>query len=191
MFHRLARNGFDTADARCDGTFCNNFEHAYVTRGRGVAAAAQLHGVVLVEDHHAHLVAIFLAKQSRSTHRLSLVNRNLGVGHIWNVLAYLLVNNLFHLTNLFRRHLGKVAKVKAQALVVDQRALLLNVGSKNLSQSSMHQVSRTMVVGNTLTTFRIDSGRESHLWILRQLLGDMNNQVVFLHRINNTYSLVF
>ena len=95
------------------------------------------------------------------------------------------------MADFFVGHLGKVAEVEAQALVIDQRAFLLDMAAQNLPQGGVHQVRCAVVVGNALTACRVDGSGKSRLGVLWQLLGDVDDEVVLLHRINNTNGFVF
>ena len=190
LFYRLARDGFDAADASGDGTLTDDLEHADVARGAGVAAAAEFHGVVLVEDHHTHLVAIFLAKQSRGSHGFGFVNRDLSVGHIRDVFTDFLVDDFLYLMDLHRGHLGEVAEVEAQALVIDQGTFLFHMAPQDLSQSSVHQVGSAVVVSDALATFHVDGGYEHRFRVLWQLFGDVDDEIVFFDRVHDLEGLV-
>ena len=48
-----------------------------------------------------------------------------------------------------------------------------------------------VVVGDALTTFHVDGGSEGYLGVLRQLLGDVDDQIVFFDGIDDLDGLVF
>ena len=68
------------------------------------------------ELYHTHLVTIFLTKQGNGTEFLCLLYRIVAILLQRNILTNLSIDDVLHLTELFRCHLLKVREVKTQAI---------------------------------------------------------------------------
>src|SRR5690606_28836706 len=154
---RSTGDRLDAAHAGGHAAFADDLEQADVTGARDVGTATQLDGEAAAHGQHAHALAVFLTEQRHGTLGLG----GLDVGFLdfhRGVATDLGVDHFFQLAQLLRLDRLEVAEVEAQALAVDQRALLLDVLAEDLAQRGMQQVGGRVVLRGGLTDTRLDLG---------------------------------
>ena len=121
-------------------------------------AAAQFGGKISDLDH-AHLVAIFLAKQR---HRVILVdshvNRNVLDDLDPFVAQNFLVDDVFDVLQLFVFDASEVREIKAQMIRSHQRPRLLHMLAQNFAQPRMEQMRGRVIAHGGLANRGIDNG---------------------------------
>src|SRR5208282_3141264 len=124
----------------------------------GVSAAAQFRRKVSNPDH-AHLVAIFLAKQR---HGVILVD-----GHVYRyildnldsfVAQNFFVDDVFNILQFFVFDPSEVREIKAQMIRSDQRTGLLHMLAQHFSQTRVEQMRSRVIAHCGLARFRVDDG---------------------------------
>src|SRR5690554_43260 len=129
----------DPAHPGSNTAFADDLEKTDVPGAADVGATAELDGEAASHGQHAHLVTIFLTEQGHGALGLG----GLDIGHLdlhRRVGADLFVDQLLQLAQLLGTDGLEMTEVEAQALAVNQRALLLNVFAEYLAQGSVQQV---------------------------------------------------
>ena len=190
-FGGLGGDGLNATDARRRGTFEGDFKQPDVSGGGHVGASAQLHRVGRVKNNHAHSVAVLFSEQGHCSHGFGLVDGHAASFFEDNVLPDLVVDQSLYLLDFFIAKLGEVREIEAQQLIVNQRAALLHVVAEHLTQGGVEQVRGGVVVLRAPSLVGVHHAAEGLGRILRQLLGDVHNQVIVFLGINyaNAFAL--
>ena len=187
LFGGGAGHGLDAADTGGDGAFGPHFEQADGAGVAGVRAAAQLHGVS--EADHTDHVSVFFAEQGHGAHRAGFIHR--GVAFLAERFAGADegVDAVFDGAKLLVRHFLEVGEVEAEVIRPHERALLLHVGAQDFAQGLVQQMGGRVVVHDALATLAVHREGVGAAAVFRQLGGQMDGEVVFLHRIEDGNSL--
>ena len=110
---------------------------------------------VVTDSNNTDFLAVFLTKESHSSHFLGSVNIRFNCLHFKSFPDFL-VNLLFNRTQFFSSYSLEVGKVKAKEFNFVKRSCLCCVVSKDVVKSSVKQVSRSVVFHNTVTTICIN-----------------------------------
>ena len=159
----VAGQRFDSAHARCDAVLGQDLELADLAGVLYMRAAAELGGELAHLDD-ADFVAVFLAEQRHGAALLGILNAHdcgLDVKTFGNLLVY----EIFHSLDLFRRHRLEVAEVKSGAVGILVGSLLLDVCAQNDAQCLLHEVGRAVVSAGVAAVLRVDleSDHVAHL----------------------------
>ena len=117
---------------------------------------------------HAHIVAIFLAKECHSAHGLRLIDWGMTALLEHEVLTDDLVGQYLSFAQLLRGHLLEVREVKAQAVGIHEATLLLYVLAQYLAECVVDDVCSRVVACDGLTTLCVHGSYECALDVLRQ-----------------------
>ncbi|TFA98277.1 hypothetical protein CCMA1212_009972 [Trichoderma ghanense] len=163
LVSRLARVGNDATDALGDAALLDNDEVLDQACLVDVSAATELDTVfsplgllgvgeqgvdIHANGNDSHWVGVSLAEHGtkalnlQSTIQLHVFGVDLGVG------ADILVGELLNLPQLIQLDLGLVRKVETQLLIVDQRALLVDIVAQHLPQRVVQDVCAGVVVAD-------------------------------------------
>lgn len=111
-----------------------------------MATTAELHAVA--ELHYAHFVAVLLAEEGNGAQFFGLFDRDFTVLLKRDVLAYLVVDDAFHLTQFLIGYFLEVREVETEVVGGYQRTSLFNMFAQYGAEGLVEQV-RTSVVGFT------------------------------------------
>ena len=155
----LSGDGLDPADAGGNAAFRKDLEGADVAGVLNVCAAAEFHGEITHRDH-ADDVAVFFAEQRHGAQLAGLVD-----GHFLRDdrerRADLLIDEVFHLRDLFGRHRLEVREVKAQPVGVVQGTGLFDVRAEHDAERLLKQVRRGMILAGVLTVQAVRTERDA------------------------------
>src|SRR5690606_11635475 len=121
-----------------------------------VRSSAKFDGEVFVKGDHTDKVSVLLTKKCSCTHLLRLLDRHIPLLVKLDVFPHLGVHDSLYLSDLFLSHLSEVRKIKAEQLVINQRATLLNVIPQYGFQGRLKQVRRCMVIHTQLSALAIN-----------------------------------
>ena len=130
-----ARRRFDATDAGRDAAFGEDRKHRNVARAPHMRAAAEFDRVrlrrrlqIITEAQHTHLLPVLLAEERKRARCNSVRRRHLPDGR-FRVLADDGVHFVLDLLQLRRRHRVPMREIEAEAVGLDERALLRDVGA--------------------------------------------------------------
>ena len=123
---------FHAADARGKRAIGDDLEHADVAGAVDVTAAAKLARPVAC-GNDAHVIAVLLAKHRHRAALLRLGDRHDRLGH-FDVLANLLVDQIFDLLDLLLSQRLVIGVIESQPVGSDQRSRLLDRFAENIFQ---------------------------------------------------------
>ena len=184
----LASQSLDTADAGCYAALRDNLEETNLTGALGVNTTTELGR--WTEANHTNLVAILLAEEGDSAKFLSLLDRSIAVLIQWIVGTDHLVYHVLYLAELLISYLLEVREVETQCILIYIRTLLLYVVAQNLLQAVVEQVGSCMVGCTSLAVLDIYASHEISVYILWQLLYDVDALVVLALGVDNLDGLV-
>ena len=104
--------------------------------------------------NHTYAVAVFFPKQSHGACFLRLVKSH-DRGLYGKMGCDFLIDNLFHLIQLFLGHCGKMTEIKTKPACVHIGACLFHVGTKHRTQSFMKQMGCTVVLTGSRSFRRV------------------------------------
>ena len=90
------------------------------------------------------------------------------------------IDLLLDLADFLLGHLGEVGEVETEALVVDGRAFLLDMGAEDVAQGVVQQVGGRVVALDGKAAALVDFSLVGLVEVLGQLGGDMDDEVVLL-----------
>ena len=167
LFCCLTGEGFDAANTSSYTALAHDAEQTETTGTLGMATAAELYTVA--ELYNTNFISIFLAKESDCAHTLGFFHRYVAMILQGNVLADATVDDLFNLTQFFRRHFLEVREVEAQIVGSNKRTLLFYMATENLAEGLIDEVSGRVVGFASTTRFEVDYCAEISCWIFGQL----------------------
>ena len=137
------------------------------------------------EVYDAYAVAVFLAEEGDGAHGVGLLHGGITLLAKREVAADQFIDPFLDRHGLLVGHLGEMAEVEAQVIGADVGTLLLDVGAEDLAQGGVHQVGGRMVGGDLEPACGVDGQGERLGAVLRQPLGDVDGQVVFLDGVED------
>ena len=150
----LPSDRFDTAHARSDTRFCEQFEQADIARAGHVRATTQF-SRTFANAEHANFAFVFLTKKTNGTG-----GDGVFVGHDTRlrrtVRAHFEIHPLLDARQLRRRHALEVAEVETETVRGDERPLLLHMGTQHFAQRSVQQVRGGMVAARGVATLYVN-----------------------------------
>ncbi len=135
--------------------------------------------------HDTDLVPVFFSEQGDGPHRIRLLHRCFS-GLLQQVIGTdESVYKVLHLPQFFVGDFGEVREVEAKIVGTDIGTLLFDMGAEHAPEREVHQVRGGVVVGDLQSPLRIYPEDEGLGTVGRNLLGDVDRQVVLLHGVEN------
>ena len=153
--HRaLAGFGLDPADACGHGTLRGDAEQTDLAGGLDVGAPAQFDA--RPEPDHADRVPVLLPEEHHGPSGLGLLERNVAPLIEGAVLAHGRIHLLLDLEEILGRQLLEMAEIEAQGGVLDEGALLLDVGPQDVPKGLVQEVGGRVVQGGFPSLVGVD-----------------------------------
>src|SRR5690606_21686772 len=114
--------------------FRGDLEKSKLTGGRGMGSSAELPGKIRVKGDYPDQITVFFAEKSRDPFLQRLL-----VGHITaflqgDILPDFFIHPMLHPGKLLVGKTREMRKIKTKVIGIDQRSLLLHMGSECLLQ---------------------------------------------------------
>ena len=143
------------------------------------------------EAHHAHRIAILLAKEGYGSHLAGLGQGQVAVFVQRQVLPDELVDEPLYLAELLVGDFLEVGKVEAQRVGRDKRAFLLDVRTEHLLEGVVEQVGGGVIGGTGGAFVGVDAGHEGCRGVLREVFDDVDALVVLALGVEDVDGLFF